>query len=40
MPGRATDKKKGYTAALSSAMQVTTSEQTRDGWRLAATRRK
>ena len=40
LPGRATDKKKGYTAALSSAMTVTTSEQTRDGWRLAATRRK
>ena len=39
LPGRATDKKKGYTAALSSAVNVTTSEQTRDGWRLSAKRR-
>ena len=36
LPGRVTDKKKGYTDSLTSAMKVTTSEQTRDGWRLAA----
>jgi ferredoxin len=36
LPGRVTDKKKGYTDSLTSAMKVTTSNQTRDGWRLAA----
>jgi len=40
LPGRETDKKKGYTDSLSAAMNVTTSEQTRDGWRLAAKRRR
>ena len=40
MPGRVTDKKKGYRAALSSAPQVTTTERTRDGWRLIAKRRR
>lgn len=40
LPGRDTDKKKSYSAALSSAANVTTSEQTRDGWRLAAKRRR
>ena len=39
LPGRVTDKKKGYTDSLTSAMKVTTSDQTRDGWRLAAKRR-
>jgi len=40
LPGRVTDKKKGYTDSLSAAMNVTTSDQTRDGWRLAARRRR
>jgi ferredoxin len=40
LPGRATDKKKGYRAALSSAPQVTTTERTRDGWRLTSIRRR
>ncbi len=40
LPGRVTDKKKGYTESLSAAMNVTTSDQTRDGWRLAAKRRR
>lgn len=40
LPGRETDKKKGYTDSLSAAMNVTTSDQTRDGWRLAAKRRR
>ncbi|HEX4420676.1 MAG TPA: hypothetical protein VH165_22330 [Kofleriaceae bacterium] len=40
LPGRETDKKKGYTDSLSAAMNVTTSAQTRDGWRLAAKRRR
>jgi len=36
-PDRETDtRKKGYTDSLTAAMKVTTSEQTRDGWRLAA----
>jgi hypothetical protein len=34
------DRKKGYTESLTSAMQVTTSEQTRDGWRLFTIRKK
>ncbi|HEU4730713.1 MAG TPA: 4Fe-4S binding protein [Kofleriaceae bacterium] len=40
LPGRVVDKKKGYTDSLSAAMNVTTSEETRDGWRLAARRRR
>jgi ferredoxin len=40
LPGRVTDKKKGYTDSLSAAMKVTTSSQTRDGWRLAAKRKR
>jgi len=40
LPGRVTDKKRGYTDSLSAAMNVTTSDQTRDGWRLAAKRRR
>ncbi len=40
MPGRDVDKKKGYTDSLTAAMAVTTSDQTRDGWRLTATKRK
>jgi len=39
-PGQPADKKKGYTDALSSAPNVTTSEKTRDGWRLWAMRRR
>jgi len=38
LPGRATDKKKDITSALSSAVQESTSDQTRDGWRLLAKR--
>jgi hypothetical protein len=40
LPGRVTDKKKGYVDSLTSAMKVTTSDQTRDGWRLAAKRKR
>jgi ferredoxin len=40
LPGRDSDKKKGYTESLSAAMKVTTSSQTRDGWRLAAKRKR
>jgi ferredoxin len=41
MPGRGTDdKKKGYTEALTAAANVSTSDQTRDGWRLATRRRR
>jgi ferredoxin len=40
LPGRVVDKKKGYAAALSSAPNTTTTEQTRDGWRLATIRRR
>ncbi|MEO8700552.1 MAG: hypothetical protein ABI867_10940 [Kofleriaceae bacterium] len=39
-PDRAFDKKKGYTDSLTSAMKVTTSDQTRDGWRLATKRKR
>lgn len=39
-PDRARDDKKGYTESLTSAMQVTTSEQTRDGWRVTNGRKK
>lgn len=40
-PDRATDReaKKPFTEVLTSAVEVTTSEQTRDGWRLATKRR-
>jgi ferredoxin len=40
LPGRDVDKKKGYEASLSSAMNVTTGDHTRDGWRLAAKRKR
>jgi ferredoxin len=41
MPGRDADgKKKGYTEALTAAASVSTSDQTRDGWRLATKRRR
>ena len=39
LPGRITDKKKGFTSALSSAVKVTTADQTSDGWRLLAMKR-
>lgn len=41
-PSRAAerDAKRGYADSLTAAMQVTTSEQTRDGWRLYTIRRK
>jgi len=39
-PTRPADKKKGYTDSLTAAMKVTTSDNTRDGWRLAAKRRR
>jgi len=43
-PDRSSDdndnKKKGYEESLTSAMNVTTSERTRDGWRLAAKRKR
>lgn len=39
-PGRATNKKKGYAEALTAAASVSTSDQTRDGWRLATRRRR
>ena len=38
LPGRVTDKKQGFAAALSSAVKVTTADRTRDGWRLLAMR--
>ncbi len=34
LPGHVADKKRGFTDALSAAPNVTTSEHTRDGWRL------
>lgn len=40
LPDRAREDKKGYTDSLSTAMNVTTSDQTRDGWRLATTRKR
>jgi ferredoxin len=40
LPGRVSDKKKSFTDTLTAAMNVTTSEQTRDGWRLAAKRKR
>ena len=36
LPGRVTDKKKGFASALSAAVNESTSDQTRDGWRLLA----
>jgi ferredoxin len=39
LPGAEMTKKKGYEEALSAAGNVTTSEKTRDGWRLAAKKR-
>jgi len=39
LPGHERVKKKGYAETLSAAIKVTTSEQTRDGWRLAIKRR-
>jgi ferredoxin len=38
LPGDAPPQKRGYTETLTSAMNVTTNEQTRDGWRLTALR--
>ena len=40
LPDRERKDKKGYTDSLSTAMNVTTSDQTHDGWRLAATRKR
>jgi ferredoxin len=40
LPGAAAEKKKGYVDSLSAAMKVTTSDKTRDGWRLVARRRR
>jgi ferredoxin len=40
LPDRANRERKGYEDSLSDAANVTTSDQTRDGWRLAATRRR
>lgn len=41
MPGRDDgDKKKGYTEALTAAAQVSTSDTTRDGWRMAAEKKR
>jgi ferredoxin len=36
MPGRVTHKKKGFAEALSSSVNVATTDRTRDGWRLFA----
>jgi ferredoxin len=38
LPGGEPPAKRGYTDTLTAAMNVTTSEQTRDGWRLATLR--
>ena len=40
LPGAAAEKKRGYVDSLTAAMKVTTTEKTRDGWRLAARRRR
>jgi ferredoxin len=40
LPGHAAEKKKSFTDTLTAAMNVTTSEQTRDGWRWAAKRKR
>jgi ferredoxin len=39
LPGRTSDKKKGFTSALSQAVAVTTTDRTRDGWRISARKR-
>lgn len=39
MPGRTRDRKKGFAEALSSSVNVATTERTRDGWRLVARKR-
>ncbi|TMQ11153.1 MAG: hypothetical protein E6J90_35015 [Deltaproteobacteria bacterium] len=36
MPGRSSDRKKGFAEALSSSVSTATSDRTRDGWRLLA----
>lgn len=40
LPGRPTQPKRGYTDSLTAAASVTTSARTRDGWRLAATKKR
>jgi ferredoxin len=40
LPGRPHDKKRGYTDSLTAAAAVTTSAKTRDGWRLAVTKKR
>ena len=39
LPGRSTDKKKGFAAALASSVNIATTDRTRDGWRLWARKR-
>jgi ferredoxin len=39
LPGRVADKKKSLASTFTSAVSVTTSDKTRDGWRLAAKKR-
>jgi len=40
LPGRATDQKPDFSSALSSAVNVTTTDKTRDGWRLSTKSRR
>jgi ferredoxin len=40
LPGRGPREKKGIAAAFTSAVSVTTTDRTRDGWRLAARKRR
>ena len=40
MPGHTRDKKKGLGESLASSISVATTERTRDGWRLAARKKK
>ncbi len=40
MPGRVTRSRKGFGDALTSSVNVATTERTRDGWRLAARKRR
>jgi ferredoxin len=40
LPGSVVENKRGYVESLSAAGKVTTSERTRDGWRLALRRRR
>ncbi|HVV88527.1 MAG TPA: hypothetical protein VHE35_36035 [Kofleriaceae bacterium] len=40
LPDRERDEKKGYADSLTEAMNVSTSDRTRDGWRLAALRKR